>query len=143
MSSPKTVWLLVLLLTAPFLALGQKIVNSELATEVINLASKTFILGQQAETTKAENELQLLFLFYKDGRATFRTKKGNTIIKDNPISWRLTGDSLYLQPSAISLEADGKRQLIKREPMKYLMVKAPGGYLLKGKDDQMLLIEQK
>lgn len=143
MPTRKTVCLLTLLLSAPFLALGQKAANSELVIKVNDLSNKTFLIGEEGDTSKAGNDLQLLFLFHKDGSAMFRTKRGNTIIKDSPISWRFTGDSLYLQPSSISLQAEGKTQMIDREPMKYFVVKAPGGYLLKGKDDQMLLIEQK
>lgn len=143
MSARKTACLLTLLLSAPFLSLGQKITNSKLATKVIDLSNKTFIIGEESDTSKAGNNLYLLLLFYKDGSATFRTKRGNTIIKDSPISWRFTGDSLCLQPNSISLQAEGKTQTIDREPMKYFVVKAPDGYLLKGKDDQMLLVEQK
>ena len=143
MSVCKTVCLLTLLLSAPFLSLGQKVTNSKLATKVIDLSNKTFIIGEEGDTSKAGNDFQLLFLFYKDGSATFRTKRGNIIIKDSPTSWRFTGDSLCLQLSSMSLQAEGKTQIIDREPMKYFVVKAPGGYLLKGKDDQMLLVEQK
>ena len=143
MSACKTVCFLTLLISAPFLSLGQRVANSKLATKVIDLSNKTFIIGEEGDTSKAGNDLHLLFLFYKDGSATFRTKKGNTIIKDSPISWRFTGDSLYLQPSSISLQAEGKTQIIAREPMKYFVVKALGGYILKGKDDKMLLVEQK
>ncbi|GAB3552327.1 hypothetical protein GCM10027577_34260 [Spirosoma fluminis] len=114
-----------------------------MATKVVDLSNKIFLIGTEGDTSKAGNDLHLLFLFYKDGNATFRTKRGSTIIKDSPISWRFTGDSLYLQPGSISLQAEGKTQIIDREPMKYFIVKAPSGYLLKGKDDQMLLIEQK
>jgi hypothetical protein len=131
-----------LLLSAPFLASGQKVASTELATKGINLTNKTFFMGEEGDTSKTGNDLHLLFLFHKDGRATFRTKRGTTIIKDSPLSWRFTGDSLWLQPSPISLEADGKAQIIERDPMKYFIVKAPGGYLLKGKTDRMLLIEQ-
>ncbi|WP_460983585.1 hypothetical protein [Spirosoma fluminis] len=143
MSAHKTVCFLTLLLSAPFLALGQKVIDSKLATKVVDLSNKIFLIGTEGDTSKAGNDLHLLFLFYKDGNATFRTKRGSTIIKDSPISWRFTGDSLYLQPGSISLQAEGKTQIIDREPMKYFIVKAPSGYLLKGKDDQMLLIEQK
>lgn len=143
MSACKPVCLLALLLSVPFLALGQKVANSEWATKVIDLSNKTFMIGEEGDTSKAGHDLHLLFLFHKEGIATFRTKRGNKIIKDSSISWRFTGDSLCLQPSSISLQAEGKAQLIDREPMKYFIVKAPGGYLLKGKDDQMFLVEQK
>ncbi|GAB3960661.1 hypothetical protein GCM10028805_58300 [Spirosoma harenae] len=126
--------LLTLLLSTPFLASGQK---------VIDLTNKTFIMELEGDTTKAGNDLQLLLLFHKDARATFRTKRGTTIIKDSPLSWRFTGDSLWLQPRSISFEAGGKTQLIDREIMKFFIVKTSGGYLLKRKDDQMLLVEQK
>lgn len=143
MSVPKTVCLLTLLLSASFLALGQNVVNSKLVIKVTDLSNKTFLIGEEGDTSKAGNDLHLLFLFNKDGSATFRTRRGNTIIKDSSISWRFIGDSLYLQPISISLQAEGKTQIIDREPMKYFVVKAPGGYLLKGKNDQMLLVEQK
>ncbi len=143
MFAHKTVCLLTLLFSVPFQTLGQKVANSELIINVTDLSNKTFLIREQGDTSKADNDLHLLFLFYKDGKATFRTKRGNTMIKDSPISWRITGDSLCLQPSSVSLHAEGKTQLIDREPMKYFLVKAPGGYLLKGKDDQMLLVEKK
>lgn len=143
MSAHKTVCFLTLLLSTPFLALGQKVTDSKLATKVVDLSNKTFLIGEEGDTSKVGNDLHLLFLFYKDGNATFRTKRGSTMIKDSPISWRFIGDSLYLQPGSISLQAEGKTQIIDREPMKYFVVKAPSGYLLKGKNDQMLLIEQK
>ncbi|QMW01317.1 hypothetical protein [Spirosoma foliorum] len=143
MSARKTVCLLALLLSIPFLALAQKVANSELATKVIDLSNKTFLIGEEGDTSNAGNDLHLLFLFYKDGAATFRTKRGDRIIKDSPINWRFIGDSLCLLPSSISLQAEGKTQLIDRESMKYSIVKTPSGYILKGKDDQMFLVEQK
>ena len=143
MSAHRTIYLLSLLLSAPFITLGQKAVNSKLAINLIDLTNKTFLIWEKADTSKAGKDLNLFFLFYKDGSATFRVKRGTIILKDSPISWRFTKDSLSLRPSPISMEADGKTQIIEREPKNYFIVKAPGGYLLKGKNDQMLLIEQK
>ncbi|MCX6216915.1 hypothetical protein [Spirosoma sp.] len=145
MSADKTIYLLVVLLSAPFLASAQKVANTKLATKVnaIDLTNKVFLMGEEGDTSEAGKDLHLFFLFHKEGRATFRTQRGNTIIKDSPLSWRFTGDSLWLQPSPISLEADGKTQLIERDPIKYYLIKTPSGYLLKGKADQMHLIEQK
>ncbi len=143
MPARKTICLLSLLLSAPFITSAQKIANPKLAINPIDLSNKTFLIWAEEDTSKAGKDLNLLFLFYKDGNATFRAKRGTTILKDSPISWRFKDDSLCLQPSPISMEADGKTQIIEREPMKYFIVKAPGGYLLKGKNDQMLLVEHK
>lgn len=101
MSARKTVCLLALLLSAPFLTLGQKVVQSELVTKGIDLSNKTFMIGEERDTSKAGNDLHLFFLFYKDGNAMFRAKIGNTIIQDSPISWQFTGDSLCLKPGPI------------------------------------------
>jgi len=137
------IYLLAVLVFIPFLALGQKAVNSVLTIGVIDLSDKTFILGEEGEVSKTGNDFNLYIIFHKEGRATFRGKRGNTITKDSPLNWRFVGDSLYLQPGPITIEAEGKTQLIDREPMKYAIVKAPGGYILKQKDDQMLLFELK
>ena len=143
MSARQTVCLLSLLVFIPFFTLGQKVANSELTTKVIDLSNKTFSIGEGGDFIKTGDDLHLFLIFHQDGSVTFRAKRGNTITKDSPLSWRFVGDSLYLQTSPISIESGGKTQLIDREPMKYAIVKAPGGYLLKQKDDQMLLIELK
>jgi hypothetical protein len=115
----------------------------KLTTQIIDLSDKTFIIDEEGEINKTGDDLHLFLLFHKNGSATFRPKKGNMITKDSPLSWRLVGDSLYLQQGPISLVADGKTQSIVREPMKYAIVKTPGGYLLREKDSQMLLFEVK
>lgn len=144
MSACKIGCLLSLLLSAPFLSLGQKVANSELSTKVIDLSNKTFIIGEEEDSTKTGNDLHLFLIFHKDGNATFRAKRGNTISKDSPLSWRFVGDSLYLQTGPISIESEGKTQIIDREPMKYAVIISPDGYLLlKRKDEQMLLVELK
>ncbi|MVM34565.1 hypothetical protein GO755_31340 [Spirosoma sp. HMF4905] len=139
----QTVYLFVLLVFTPFLTLGQKVTNSGLMSRAISLSDKTFIIGEEGEASKTGNDLNLYLIFHKDGSATFRAKRGNTITKENPLSWQFVGDSLYIQNSPITIQAEGKMQTIDREPMKYFTVKAPGGYVLKGKGDQMLLIELK
>jgi hypothetical protein len=134
---------IALLVFTPFLTLGQKAVNSELITKASDLSNKTFIIREEGDYIKSGKDLHLLFIFHKDGNATFRVKKGNTITKDSPLSWRFVRDSLCLQTSPMAMEMEGKTQIIDREPMKYAIVKTPSGHLLKGKDDQMLLVELK
>ncbi|GAB4038843.1 hypothetical protein [Spirosoma jeollabukense] len=143
MPTRQAIYLLALLVFTPFLALGQNIANSGSTTSRIDLSDKTFILGEKGKVSKTENDFNLYLIFHKDGRATFRGKRGNMITKDSPLSWRFVGDSLYLQPSSIAVEAEGNTQLIDREPTKFAIVKAPSGYILKEKDDQMLWIELK
>ena len=139
----RIVCLLVVLFFVPFLALGQKAGTSGLTTQTINLSDKIFIIDEIGETEKAGNNLHLFLIFHKDGRATFRGKRGNIVTKDSPLGWQLVGDSLYLQHDPISLTADGKTQYITREPIKYAILKIPDGYLLTDKDGPTRLFEIK
>jgi len=127
----------------PSLSLGQKITNSELAVKETDFSDKTFTVGEEEIVSKTGNELNLYLIFHKDGSAIFRGKRGNTITKDNPLSWRFVGDSLYIQNGPVSITADGVTQTIDREPMKYAIEKAPDGYLLKDKSGQMQLFKLK
>lgn len=143
MSANKITCILILLIPTPLLTAGQKVSNSETATRVINLVDKTFIMQEEADTNKAGNDLNLYLIFHQDSKATFRVKKGDTIINDNPLSWRLVRDSLYIQSSPIQIIADGKTQTVDRDPSKYAVEKAPSGYLLRKKDSQTLWLEIK
>lgn len=141
MPTRQIAYLSVLLVFTPFLILGQKVPNSGFTTGKIDLSGKTFIMREE-EVSKASNDLKLLFIFHKDSSATFRVKRGNRV-KDSPLSWRFVGDSLCLQPTPVSMEVEGKVQQIDRAPVKYIIIKTSGGYLFKGRTDQMLLVELK
>lgn len=143
MSANKITYFLSLLILIPFLTVGQKVDNSEKTTKTIDLADKTFIMRKKADTSRAGNDLNLYLIFHQDNKATFRVKKGETIIKDNPLSWRLVRDSLYIQSSPIQIIADGKTQTVDRDPSRYAVEKAPSGYLLKEKNSQTLWFELK
>ena len=106
--------LIALLLTASTV-LGQPVATSQVNTGVADLIEKTFAWKEDGEVSESHKTLELLFLFHKDNRATFRTKKGERV-KDSPLGWRFVGDSLYLQPAPISMEADGEVQQINRSP---------------------------
>ncbi|SFF34518.1 hypothetical protein [Spirosoma endophyticum] len=125
------------------LTLTHSYAQVKLTSQTIDLTDKTFIIDEEGEISKTGDDLHLFLLFHKNGNATFRPKRGSMITKDSPLSWRLVGDSLYLQQAPISLVADGKTQSITREPMKYAIIKTSRGYLLKEKDSQMLLFEIK
>ena len=114
-----------------------------MSTRTIDLANKTFIMREVGEVGKTGNDLDLYLIFHKNGSATFRVKRSGTVIKDNPLSWRFVGDSLYIQNGSIKITAEGKTQTIDREAMKYAVEKAPDGYLLKEKDIQTFWFELK
>ncbi|GAB3508409.1 hypothetical protein GCM10027341_44180 [Spirosoma knui] len=143
MSANKITYFLSLLILTPFLTVGQKVANSKTATRIIDLADKTFILRDEADTSRTENDLNLYLILYQDSKAAFRVKNGDTIIKDNPLTWHLVGDSLYIQNSPIQIIAEGKTQTVDRNPSKYFIEKTPGGYLLKEKNTQTLWLELK
>ena len=143
MSSNKITYFLSLLILTPFLTVGQKVANSETATRIIDLADKTFIMRTVADTSKARNDLNFYLIFHQDSKATFRVKKGDTIVHDNPLSWRLTRDSLYIQNSPIQIIAEGKTQTVDRDPSRYAIEKTPSGYLLKEMDSHTLWLELK
>ncbi|OUJ70286.1 hypothetical protein BXP70_24640 [Hymenobacter crusticola] len=67
------------------------------------------------------------FIFQPGGRASFRATRGSTVMKDSPLGWRLVGDSLFLQPGPVLLEAEGETQRIEREPLKHAVLKVAGG----------------
>lgn len=98
-------------------------------------------MREEADTSRVGNDLDLYLIFHRDSKATFRVKKGDTIIKDNPLRWRMVRDSLYIQSSPIQIIVDGKTQTVERDPSKYAVEKAPSGYLLKEKDSQTLWLE--
>jgi hypothetical protein len=108
-----------------------------------DLVNKTFELGAAAENTNAGNDYHHYFIFHPTGGATFRETRGNTVVKDSPLGWRLVGDSLYLQPGAIRMEVEEKTQQIERESIKYAIRKVSRGYLLTRKQEQKLLREVK
>lgn len=95
MPTRTTSFLLTLLFSAPLLALGQDAGNIKSATKVVDFTNKTFRIGEDKEASKADIDLQLLLLFYKDGRATFRAKRG-----DYTPTWL---GYLYLAPQAYPL----------------------------------------
>lgn len=70
-----------------------------MTTKVIDLSNKTFSIGEGGDFIKTGDDLHLFLIFHQDGSVTFRAKRGNTITKDSPLSWRFVGDSLYLQTS--------------------------------------------
>lgn len=142
MSICQNVCLLILLIFTRFLASGQKIANSGAPTTEIDLINRTFILVDEKKVSKTENDLDLFFIFHNDRHAIFRAKR-RELVKDSPLIWRFEADSLCLQPGSISMTVEGRTHQIERDPIKYAIEKAPGGYLLKGKDDQMLLMEIK
>ncbi|GAB3755969.1 hypothetical protein [Spirosoma pomorum] len=143
MSAGKITYFLSLLVLSPFLAVGQKVTDSETGSRISDLADKIFIMREGADTGRVGNDLNLYLIFHRESKATFRVKKGDRIIKDNPLSWRLVGDSLYIQSSPIQLIADGKTQLVDRDSSRYTVEKVPSGYLLKEKDSQTLWFELK
>lgn len=143
MSANQITYFLFLLILTPFVTVGQKVTKSKTATRIIDLVNKTFIMREEADTSRAGNDLNLYLVFHQDSKATFRVKKGDTIIKDNPLSWRLVRDSLYIQNSPIQITADGKTQTVDRDPNRYAVEKAPSGYLLKEKDSPTLWFELK
>jgi hypothetical protein len=143
MYSRLTICSLSLLFYIPFLSLGQNVNNLKLTVKETDIAGKTFALNKEEKISETGNELNLYLIFYKDGNAIFRGKKGNTITKDNPLSWRFVGDSLYIQSGPLKITAEGVTQTIDREPMKYAIEKVPGGYLLKDKNGPMQLFEVK
>jgi hypothetical protein len=143
MHSRLTICFLSLLFYVPFLSLGQNITNSKLTVKEMDIVGKTFAFNKEEKISETGNELNLYLIFYKDGNAIFRGKRGNTITKDNPLSWRFVGDSLYIQNGPLEITAEGVTQTIDREPMKYAIEKVPGGYLLKAKYGQRQLFEVK
>lgn len=143
MISRQIICLLSLLVFAPFLSLGQNKINSELTIKETDLIGKTFSVGEEEMPSKTGNELNLYLIFHKDGNATFRGKKGNTITKDNPLRWWFVGDSLYIQNGPIKITADGVTQTIDREPMKHAIEKVSNGYILKDKNGQTHLFNLK
>lgn len=143
MSAYQITYFLSLLIFTPLLTVGQKATNFKTTNTTIDLAGKTFIMREEADTSKAGNGLNLYLIFHKDSKATFRVKRGDTILKDNLLSWHLVNDSLYVQNSPIELIAGGKTQLIDRDPTKYAIKKASNGYLLKEKEGEVLWLEIK
>ena len=109
--------------------------------DLVDLFGKTFTVEWEEKPSKIGNELNLYLILHQDGRATFRGRKGSIITKENPLSWRFAGDSIYVQGGPITLVADGKRQYIAREPMKYAIEKVPGGCLFKARNSQMRLFD--
>lgn len=134
---------LSLLIFTPFLTIGQKVSNTELATKLIDLSDKTFVMREAEEAKKTENDLGLYLIFHKNGKATFRVKRGDTIMRDNLLIWRLVGDSLFIQNNLIEIIAEGKIQTINREPTKYVVEKAQNGYLFKEGNSQTFWFELK
>ncbi|RYG02157.1 MAG: hypothetical protein EOO07_33330 [Chitinophagaceae bacterium] len=132
----------VLLILTRFSASGQKLYTSGSVINENDLINRTFISADKKKSSKSENDLDLFYIFQKDRRAIFRAKRGK-LVKDSPLNWRFEADSLCLQPSPILMEVDGQIHQIERIPIKYAIEKVSGGYLLKEKDNQILLMEIK
>jgi hypothetical protein len=127
----------------PFLTCAQQVATSGLSPTGSDFANRTFVIGEAEAESKRSDDVHFYFIFQLDGRATFRGKRGSTVLKDSPLRWQLVGDSLSLVPSTITLAATGKTQQIERATMTYGLEKVAGGYLLKRKKEQMVLLEVK
>ena len=116
-----------LLVATPCLTWGQQVASSRFLPTVSDLANKTFAIGEAEQNRTANNDYQQYFIFQPEGRAIFRQTRGNTVLKDSPLGWRLVADSLYLQPGPVMMEAEGETQRIARAPIKHAIVKVAGG----------------
>jgi hypothetical protein len=143
MSVRSLLFLVAWLTSVPCLTWGQQVASSHSQPTVSDFSKKTFEIGAPEENRTADNDYHQYFLFQPDGRAIFRGSRGNKVLKDSPLGWKLVGDSLYLQPGPIMLEAEGETQRIDRDPIKYAVTKVSGGFLLTRKQEKMLLREVK
>ncbi|MGI4736420.1 MAG: hypothetical protein ACRYG7_14680 [Janthinobacterium lividum] len=132
-----------LLVGTPLLTQGQQAVPAGLPPVASGLAGKTFLIDEADPAGKAANDAQFYFIFQPDGRAVFRRTRGQAVLKDSPLGWRMAVDSLFLIPGAVLLEAAGTTQRIERAVSSYAVTKVCGGYLLQGKAAQILLMEVK
>jgi len=135
--------LAALLLGMPLFTWGQQPTPASSATAERGLVNKTFLIGTASAAHQPTNDIHTYFIFQAEGRAIYRGARGTAVLKESPLGWRVVGDSLYLIPSAFSIEAEGKTQRIEREVVKYALLKVAGGYLLKRKEEQTLLAEVK
>jgi len=143
MFTRQALFLVALLGGTPLLTWGQQAAPAGLLLAESGFSNKTFLIEEAGAARQTTNDTQSYFIFQPDGRAIYRGTRGTTVLKDSPLGWRIVGDSLYLIPSAFTIEAAGNTQRIERDPIKYAFAKVSGGYLLKRKKEQTLLTEVK
>ncbi|TPG59457.1 hypothetical protein [Hymenobacter nivis] len=136
--------LVAFLVVMPLLTWAQHTVPAPGApTTARELVHKTFLIGYPDAAHPPAPEDRSYFIFQPDGRAVYRGTRGVAVQKDSPLGWRVAGDSLFLTPGAVTLEAAGQTQRIARAVVRYAVTKVPGGYLLRRNAEQTLLTEVK
>ncbi len=102
--------LVALLVVTPFFTWGQHAAPASAPTAEGNFVGKTFRIGDTGAERQPASDYPSYFLFQPGGHTTFRGTRGAAERKDSPLGWRLVGDSLFLTPGPVTLEAAGKTQ---------------------------------
>lgn len=116
--------------------------NSELTTEAVDLAGQNFTVAIEELDADRMKGAEATMIFRADTNGTFRIVKGS-VLRQQAFAWHFQGDSLIIQNPKDSFEYEGKKKFWMPEPKYYAVTKEPNGFLLKGKDEQLLLTKQK